>query len=89
LFFSKTLGLRHTSITDGVLAIQKLGRENNFLVDTTTNATYFRDDNLKNYRAFVFLSTTGNVLNTDQQAALLAFMPPPTPNTTGPGITGW
>ncbi len=69
LVFSKTKGWKHTSIPFGIAAIQKLGRENNFRVDTTKNATWFNDDSLKNYKAVVFLSTTGNVLNQTQQAA--------------------
>ena len=69
LVFSKTKGWKHTSIPFGIAAIQKLGRENNFRVDTTKNAEYFTDDSLRNYTAVVFLSTTGNVLNQTQQAA--------------------
>lgn len=69
LVFSKTKGWKHTSIPFGIAAIQKLGRENNFLVDTTKNADYFNDDSLKHYAAVVFMSTTGNVLNQTQQAA--------------------
>ncbi len=70
LVFSKTKGFYHQSIPAGVAALQKLGQENNFGVDTTKNAAYFVEDSLKNYRAVVFLSTTGNVLNADQQVAL-------------------
>ncbi len=69
LIFSKTKGWNHTSIPAGIAAIQKLGRENNFRVDTTKNAAYFNDDSLKHYQAVVWLSTTGNVLNQVQQAA--------------------
>ncbi|QJW88525.1 carbohydrate-binding protein [Spirosoma taeanense] len=69
LVFSKTKGWKHTSIPFGIAAIQKLGAENNFRVDTTKNADYFNDDSLRNYQAVVFLSTTGNVLNPVQQAA--------------------
>ncbi|MVM30867.1 carbohydrate-binding protein [Spirosoma sp. HMF4905] len=69
LVFSKTKGWKHTSIPFGIAALQKLGRENNFRVDTTKNAAYFNDDSLKNYQAVVWLSTTGNVLNQVQQAA--------------------
>jgi cytochrome c len=69
LVFSKTRGWNHTSIPAGIAAIQKLGRENNFRVDTTKNAAYFNDDSLKHYQAVVWLSTTGNVLNQVQQAA--------------------
>ena len=69
LVFSKTKGWKHTSIPFGIAALQKLGRENSFRVDTTKNSNYFTDDSLKNYQAVVFLSTTGNVLNPVQQAA--------------------
>ncbi|GAB2515351.1 ThuA domain-containing protein [Spirosoma aerophilum] len=69
LVFSKTKGWKHTSIPFGIAALQKLGREQSFRVDTTKNADYFTDDSLKHYTAVVFLSTTGNVLNQKQQAA--------------------
>jgi len=41
LVFSKTAGFYHQSIPDGIAAIQKLGVENGFAVDTTTNAALF------------------------------------------------
>src|SRR5215217_8744371 len=69
LVFIKTAGFYHTSIPDGVAAIQKLGLENNFDVDSTRDASYFNDDSLKKYSAVVFLSTTLNVLNAEQQVA--------------------
>src|SRR5579875_1430963 len=69
LVFSKTKGWHHTSIPNGIAAIQKLGRENGFDVDTTTDATWFNDNTLKKYAAVVFLNTTGDVLNNEQQAA--------------------
>lgn len=69
LVFSKTAGYHHESIAAGNLAIQKLGAENDFEIDTTTNAGYFTDDSLKNYSAVVFLSTTGNVFDNYQEAA--------------------
>jgi type 1 glutamine amidotransferase len=59
LVFSKTKGFHHSSIAVGNTAIIKLGSENNFDVDTTTDATKFNTDNLKQYAAIVFLSTTG------------------------------
>lgn len=69
LVFSKTKGWYHTCIPSGIAAIQKLGREHNFRVDTTKNANYFVEDSLKNYSAVIFLNTTQNVLNPDQQVA--------------------
>jgi len=69
LVFSKTLGWHHSSIPFGIAALQKLGKENGFDVDTTTNSEAFNEDNLKKYDAVVFNCTTGNVLNAVQQAA--------------------
>ena len=69
LVFSKTMGFKHNSIPAGIAAIEKLGSENNFVVDTTKNAALFTDENLKQYSAIIFLSTTGNVLDNKQEAA--------------------
>lgn len=69
LIFSKTAGFHHNSIAVGVPAIMKMGQENNFDVDSTTNAAKFTADNLKQYKAVIFLSTTGDVLNDTQQVA--------------------
>jgi cytochrome c len=74
LVFSKTKGFRHQSINVGKPAIQKLGAENTFDVDTTELATAFTEDNLKKYAAVVFLSTTGDVLDLQQQNALKRFI---------------
>jgi cytochrome c len=69
LVFYKTKGWQHSSIPFGIAAIQKLGAQNNYAVDTTSNTAFFTDERLKDYRAIVFLNTTGNVLNGLQQAA--------------------
>jgi type 1 glutamine amidotransferase len=69
LVFCKTAGFHHESIAVGIPAIIKMGQENNFDVDTTTNAAKFTADNLKQYAAVIFLSTTGDVLNNEQQTA--------------------
>ncbi|WP_041322586.1 ThuA domain-containing protein [Saccharomonospora viridis] len=69
LVFSKTAGFRHDSIPAGIEAIEQLGAEHNFAVDATEDAEAFTDDNLANYDAVVWLSTTGDVLNDEQQAA--------------------
>jgi cytochrome c len=74
LVFAKTKGYHHESIPAGIAAIQKLGLENNFAVDTTTDASFFQEDKLKDYKAVIFLSTTGDVLNADQQVAFERFI---------------
>jgi glucose/arabinose dehydrogenase len=74
LVFSKTAGFRHASIPQGKAAIQKLGAENGFAVDTTEDASVFTEENLKKYAAIVFLNTTGNVLDARQEAAMERFI---------------
>jgi type 1 glutamine amidotransferase len=74
LVFCKTAGYHHASIANGIVAIQKLGSENNFDVDTTADAQKFNDDNLKKYKAIIFLSTTGDVLNDEQQDAFKKYI---------------
>ncbi|CAM3452055.1 ThuA domain-containing protein [Pontibacter korlensis] len=68
LVFSKTSGFHHNSIAAGNAALIKLGLENGFQVDTTTNANMFHEDSLKQYSAVVFLNTTADVLNHYQEA---------------------
>src|SRR5690606_33865678 len=69
LVFSKTAAFYHQSIPAGNKALMELGEEHGFEVDTTTNAEWFNEDSLKNYSAVVFLSTTGDVLNHQQEVA--------------------
>jgi len=74
LVFSKTKGFYHESIPSGIEAMQKLGNENGFQVDTTKNARQFTVENLKKYRAIVFLNTTEDVLNDQQQDAMESYI---------------
>jgi len=67
LVFTKTEGFRHASIPDGVKAIQKLGMEEGFIVDTTSISSKFTEDTLRQYSAVIFMSTTGDILNTREQ----------------------
>ncbi|MGV3589600.1 MAG: ThuA domain-containing protein [Adhaeribacter sp.] len=69
LVFYKTAGFYHESIPDGIAAIQKLGQENNIAVETTKDASLFNENILKKYKAVVFLSTTQDVLNPQEQIA--------------------
>ena len=70
LVFSKTAGFRHKdAIIAGKKEIPLLGKKNKFVVDTTESADVFTTENLKKYSAVVFLCTTGNVLNEQQQQA--------------------
>ncbi|MDX2033401.1 MAG: ThuA domain-containing protein [Blastocatellia bacterium] len=74
LVYSRTAGFRHDSISDGINAIRQLGQQSGFIVDATENPASFNDANLAQYKAVVFLSTTGDVLDGAQQAAFERFM---------------
>lgn len=65
---------RHASITNGIEAIQKLGAENRFHVDSTEDASWFTPANLAKYKAVIFLSTSGDILNEEQQTAFREFI---------------
>ena len=74
LLFVKTKGYHHESITAGIAAIEKIGKENNFSVDVDSSSSVFNDNDLKKYRAVIFLSTTGNILNSDEQVAFQRYI---------------
>ncbi|WP_079320404.1 ThuA domain-containing protein [Microbispora sp. GKU 823] len=74
LVFSKTAGFRHDSIPAGVQAIRDLGAAGDFEVNATEDAGAFTSSNLAQYRAVVFLSTTGDVLDAAQQAAFQSYV---------------
>jgi cytochrome c len=67
LVFSKTDGFRHASIEAGKTAFQKMAADKGFQVDFTEDASQFTEAVLKKYHAVLFLNTTGDVLNNNQQ----------------------
>jgi type 1 glutamine amidotransferase len=71
LIFSLTKGYHHASIVDGIAAITQWGTEAEFDTDTTTNPAKFTHDNLKQYKALIFLSPTGNGFFDDAEKAAL------------------
>jgi cytochrome c len=74
LVFSKTAGFRHDSIPAGIDRIRQLGAANRFSVTATEDATAFTTNNLRQYEAVIFLSTTGDVLNNAQQNAFQRYI---------------
>src|SRR3954451_11286970 len=70
LVFSRTAAFRHTDcIAQGTTAIRQLGARNRFRVDATEDAGAFTRANLAKYDVVIFLCTTGDVLDANQQAA--------------------
>ncbi|MEV0829312.1 ThuA domain-containing protein [Nonomuraea rubra] len=74
LVFSKTAGFRHDAIPAGIQAIRDLGTANDFAADATEDSAAFTTANLAQYKAVVFLNTTGDVLNDTQQAAFQTYV---------------
>lgn len=74
LVFSRTVGFRHDSIAAGVQALSALGAANGFAVEATEDAAELSDDGLAGYDVVVWLNTTADVLDADQQAAFERFI---------------
>jgi type 1 glutamine amidotransferase len=74
LVFSKTAGFRHESIPAGIQAIRELGAAHGFAVDTTEDASAFAPANLARFQAVVFLNTSGDILDPDQQSAFESYI---------------
>jgi type 1 glutamine amidotransferase len=74
LVFSRTTGFRHASIPAGIAAIEVLGAYHDFAVEATEAPTVFGDSSLSRFAAVVFLNTTGDVLDSVEQAAFERFI---------------
>ena len=74
LVFSSTEAFRHASIGPATEAIRRLAEEHDLGVHATEDASAFELDNLREYAAVVFLSTTGDVLDEQQQTAFMAYI---------------
>lgn len=74
LVFTKTGGYRHESIEKGVATLRMLGKANNFEIAHTEDSLQFNDKNLERYKLVIFLSTTGNILDDNGQAAFENYM---------------
>lgn len=65
----------HDNIPASVTAIRRLGAENHFQVEVSTNPASFTDGNLKKFKAIVFDNTNNEILdNEDQKAALQRYI---------------
>ena len=72
--FTKTAGWHHESIQEGVIAFKKMAERNNFDVDWQENTDFITEANLAKYQVIVFLNTTGDVLNDEQQKVVEKFI---------------
>jgi type 1 glutamine amidotransferase len=74
LVFSRTVGFRHGSIADGVRALSMLADARGWRLVATEDPAAVADSGLSTIDVVVFLSTTGDVLDSDQQASLERFV---------------
>jgi type 1 glutamine amidotransferase len=74
MVFSKTDGFHHESINEGVTALRALAQRHQFALDWHEDAGRFNDRSLEQYHVIIFLNTTGNILDDDQQAAMERFI---------------
>jgi type 1 glutamine amidotransferase len=74
LVFSRTTGFRHASIPAGIAALRELGAAHGFSVEATEDSSRFSDTGLAPFQVVVFLNTTGDVLDADQEAAFERFI---------------
>jgi hypothetical protein len=73
--FSKTAGWHHESILEGVTAVRTLGKQHNFEVFWSEDPKrIFTDEAIAKYKVVMFLLTTGDVLNDEQQAVFERFI---------------
>jgi len=72
LIFTKNgKGYIHENIPSSIAALQKLGIENGFTTDTTTNSALFTDENLKNMmRSFFQIPTMMYLITMNKMSPL-------------------
>lgn len=74
LVFTKTAGFRHASIEPALAVLQDRALLSGVEIDATASESAFTTDNLREYDAVVFLSTTGDVLGATGEHALEEFV---------------
>lgn len=74
LLYTRTQGYHHVSINEGVDAIREIAQRHLFTVDWQVNPGVFSEGNLDQYDVIIFLNTTGDILNDEQQAVMEEFI---------------
>lgn len=74
LVFTKIAGFRHNSIETGVATLQRIGEERGWTVIETQNGAAFNAEFLSRFDVVVWLSTTWDVLNLEQEKAFESFI---------------
>jgi hypothetical protein len=74
LLITETAGWHHESISNGITAINELAARHNFQVKHQQNANKITKNDLKDIDVLIFLSTTENIFDEDEQAAIEKFI---------------
>ena len=74
LLFSRTAAFRHGSIPAAIAALESVGETEGWSVTATEDAAQFTDQGLAGFDVVVFLLTSGDILNNEQQGALERFV---------------
>jgi uncharacterized protein len=69
LLITETAGWHHESIDNGIVAINELAATHNFEVHRQQEAIKITENGLKDYDAVIFLSTTADIFDDNEQAA--------------------
>lgn len=73
LIFTKTEGFRHESIQKGVETLSQILKSNHIEFTHTENSEYFTGDSLQKFHGVIFLNTTGDILDEEQEKAFEEF----------------
>ncbi|MBC6490055.1 ThuA domain-containing protein [Flavihumibacter stibioxidans] len=82
LLYSATKGFRHSSIPDGIEAIQKMAVVHNWKITATEDSLYFSTHDLQQFSAIILLNTTGNIFDSSSERALQQYI------RSGGGLAG-
>jgi type 1 glutamine amidotransferase len=74
LVVTTTKGWHHESLHAGWIALKEMGVRNFFDVVLWENPGGFTDDYLKQFQVVIFLNTTGDIFNEDQQKVMERFI---------------
>lgn len=74
LLVTKTAGWHHESINEGVAGIRKLAEQNYFNVQWHQDGVAITSAYLQKFQALVFLNTTGDIFNANEQTAIEQFI---------------
>ncbi|MFT7560943.1 MAG: putative repeat protein (TIGR03806 family) [Flavobacteriales bacterium] len=74
LVYSQTNGFRHGSIAAGITMLRSVAEENSWEIQFSEDSNQFTESNLSQFNAVIWLNTTGDILNTNQQLAFESYI---------------